>query len=100
MFRSSARRRFALVAVALLALVCLTGALLDESFVHTDDGCAFETHCVACLLSAASVVVASQPLTAPFVLARTIPIPSPRTFSVRDADLSIEVSRGPPAPRS
>jgi hypothetical protein len=39
-----------LVAAAVLALVSLTGALLEASFVHTDDGCAIETHCDACLL--------------------------------------------------
>ena len=39
-----------LLAAAVLALLGLTGAMLEASFVHTDDGCVVETHCNACLL--------------------------------------------------
>jgi hypothetical protein len=94
--RSVVRRR-ALIAVALLALACLAGALVDESFIHTDDGCAFETHCVACLLSAASVVVASVAVSAPIVLERVAVLSPSPAFAVHEADVRIEVSRGPPS---
>jgi hypothetical protein len=40
----------ALAFVALLALIAFGGALYEESFVHTDDGCVVEVHCVACRL--------------------------------------------------
>jgi hypothetical protein len=41
------RRRFV---IAALVLVGLALATLEESFVHSDDGCVIETHCNACLL--------------------------------------------------
>jgi hypothetical protein len=96
--RSVIRRR-ALIAIALLAIACLAGALVDESFIHTDDGCAFETHCVACLLSATSVVVASAAVSVPIVLERVGFLSVTPAFSVHEADVHSEVSRGPP-PRS
>jgi hypothetical protein len=43
--------------VTFAALVCLAAALLEESFIHTDDGCAVEIHCLACRLVAGSTVV-------------------------------------------
>lgn len=39
-----------LLPAAVLALLGLTGAMLEASLVHTDDGCVVETHCNACLL--------------------------------------------------
>lgn len=41
-------RRGFLKRVAALTLFVLTAAFLDGSYRHTDDGCAVETHCLAC----------------------------------------------------
>ena len=66
--RSSRRR--ALAWVALVALVCVGAALAQESFVHTDDGCAVEIHCIGCRLVAGSTAVVSPAIVLP-VAART-----------------------------
>ena len=55
-----------LLAAALLALLGLLGATLEAALVHTDDGCAVETHCNACLLR----------LRTPGVVTATFAIPS------------------------
>lgn len=48
-------RPSALVALALA--VGLSAVVACSGYVHTDDGCAFETHCRSCLWSANSIVV-------------------------------------------
>jgi hypothetical protein len=58
----TSRRRNAFVLVALLALGALGNALVQEAFVHTDDGCAVELHCLACRLSVAGTTVLSPAL--------------------------------------
>jgi hypothetical protein len=79
--------------VALLALVGVSAALYEESFAHTDDGCAVEVHCVACrlLLGSATVLVA-VPVLAPATVAVAAPIApepparpafAPRLFQTR-----------------
>ena len=40
--------RRTLFLAALMLLVSFGALTLEESFVHTDDGCAVETHCLAC----------------------------------------------------
>src|SRR6266581_6517 len=37
--------------VSLAVLLALFGAGLGESLFHTDDGCAVEVHCTACMLA-------------------------------------------------
>jgi hypothetical protein len=37
-------------AAALVVLLGMAFAILEETFIHTDDGCVVETHCNACLL--------------------------------------------------
>jgi hypothetical protein len=37
-------------ALALVVLLGIAFAILEETFIHTDDGCVLETHCNACLL--------------------------------------------------
>jgi hypothetical protein len=49
------RRRFLLIAVLVLAAVCM--GVAEESFAHTDDGCPVETHCLACRLATGTIAV-------------------------------------------
>ena len=41
------KRKASLALVAAVLLAALVGGFVGD-FVHTDDGCAFETHCLAC----------------------------------------------------
>ena len=65
----------ALAFVALLALIGLSVALYEESFAHTDDGCAVEVHCIACrLLLGSATVLATAPILAPAIVSVAVPI--------------------------
>ena len=89
-----ARKKF--LAAAVLALVGLTGAMLEASFVHTDDGCVVETHCNACLLQLRTpglVTVAFSLPRAFVVVDRVAPAPMP---AWQDAAAKTIASRGPP----
>ena len=86
-------RRLALAALILLGL---TAAVLEQSLVHTDDGCLLETHCNSCLLQLATHGITTQPFSVPLgvapverlaaVLPPALPEEPPRHLS----------SRGPP----
>ncbi len=85
-----------LLAAAVLALLGLTGAMLEASFSHTDDGCVVETHCNACLLRLRTpgVVTVSFFLTrAVVVVDRVVPAPPPAREDAAPESVS---SRGPP----
>jgi hypothetical protein len=85
-----------LLAATALALLGLTGAMLEASFVHTDDGCVVETHCNACLLRLRTegvVTVAFSLPRAEVVVDRVAPAPPP---SWQDAAPKSIASRGPP----
>jgi hypothetical protein len=87
-------RRLVLAAVVLLGLVV---AVLEESLVHTDDGCLVETHCNACLLQLATHGVTTEPFSLPQGVA-----PVERVAAVLPPALPEEAprrlpSRGPPA---
>ena len=85
-----------LLAAAVLALLGLTGAMLEASFVHTDDGCVVETHCNACLLRLRTPGVVTVTFSLPRavgVVDRVVPAPPP---SWRDAAPKSVSSRGPP----
>jgi hypothetical protein len=82
--------------VAALVLLGLATAVLEETLVHTDDGCLLETHCNACLLQLATHGVTTEPFSVPravaavervaVVLPPALPEAAPRHVS----------SRGPP----
>jgi hypothetical protein len=79
-----------------MAHVGLTGATLEASLLHTDDGCVVETHCNACLLRLRTpgvVTVAFSLPTAVVVIGRVAPAPPP---SWQDATPKGIASRGPP----
>jgi hypothetical protein len=89
-----------LIGAAVLALVGLTGAMLEASLVHTDDGCVVETHCNACLLrlrTAGIVTVAFSLPEGVVVVGRVAPAPPP---SFQDAAPKRIASRGPPLART
>jgi hypothetical protein len=86
-------RRLAIAAVVLLGLAV---AVLEETLIHTDDGCLLETHCNACLLQHATHGVTTEPFSVPqqvapvervaLALRPALPEAAPRRVS----------SRGPP----
>ena len=85
-----------LLAAAALALLGLTGAMLEASLVHTDDGCVIETHCKACLLQLRTPVVVTVIFSLPravVVVDRVAPAPLPLW---QDAAPKGIASRGPP----
>jgi hypothetical protein len=85
-----------LLAAAVLALVGLTGALIEASFVHTDDGCVVETHCNACLLLRTPGIVTVTVTVKPTIVLveRVAPAPLP---ALVDATPHSVASRGPPS---
>ena len=86
-------RRLILAALVLLGMAV---AVLEETLVHTDDGCLLETHCNACLLQLVTHGVTTEPFSVPqgcvpmervtVVLPPALPEEAPRRVS----------SRGPP----
>ena len=91
-----ARRHRTLSWVALAALLCVGAALVEESFVHTDDGCSVEIHCLACRLAAGSTAVVSPAIVLPVAAQTTMLVASETESSVRDAAPREAPSRAPP----
>jgi len=89
------RKRLAVAALVLLGLVVAT---IEESFVHSDDGCVVETHCPACLIRLVTPgVVAVTFSLPPRVLAavgRITEAPAPAHEAPAPRGVA---SRGPPA---
>ncbi len=82
--------------LTVLILLGLAAATLEESFVHSDDGCILETHCHACLLQLGTPGVVAVSFSLPQVLVareRVAPVPVP---SHEDATPRALASRGPP----
>jgi len=83
--------------LATLALWGLAFAGLEESFIHTDDGCAVETHCNACLLRLGTTSVgAAICFTLPPIPSRPEPAVLPATPSHDDVAIPDVATRGPP----
>jgi hypothetical protein len=82
--------------IALAAIVCVSAALAEESFVHTDDGCAVEIHCVACRLVAGSTAVVGVAVTMPAVVRITAPVAPEAGAKPREAAPRESPSRAPP----
>lgn len=92
--RLRSTRRLALLSG--LLLVALFGVLAEDAFLHTDDGCAVERHCLACrtLVSPPSLVAASV-LGSP-ALTSIATVPQPAQLA-RDALIASDgPSRAPP----
>jgi len=88
------RRPFA--AVALVAILAMAAVAFAE-FVHTDDGCVVETHCLACRHA---MTVAGGSVAAPIVISPTLadvgPVALAYRAAERTADLPSSPLRGPP----
>ena len=85
-----------LLAALVLAWLGLTGVMAEASFVHSDDGCALETHCNACLLRLRTTGVVTVTFSLPqvfLVVDEFAPVPAP---SREDAAPKSVTSRGPP----
>jgi hypothetical protein len=94
MRESTARRTLAWVALA--ALVCVSAALVEESFIHTDDGCTVEIHCIACRLAAGSTAVVSPAIVLPVAVQTTALVVAEADSSLCEAAPREAPSRAPP----
>ena len=82
--------------LAALVLLGLTAAGLEETLIHTDDGCLLETHCNACLLQLGTHGVTTEPFTVPQGVApveRVVVVFPPALPEAAPRHVS---SRGPP----
>jgi len=94
MGRSNRRRTWAWIALAVL--VCVSAALVEESYVHTDDGCSVEIHCVACRLAAGSTAVVSPAIVLPVAVQATAPVAAEADSRLSEAAPRETPSRAPP----
>ena len=85
-----------LLAAAILALLGLVGATLEAALVHTDDGCAVETHCNACLLRLRTPGVVTTTFAVPSVGYVVEPFVADAPQALGDAAPQTLSSRGPP----
>jgi hypothetical protein len=93
--RESIKRR-TLAWVALVALVCVSAALVEESFIHTDDGCSVEIHCIACRLAAGSTAVVSPAIVLPVAVQTTALVAVEADSNPCEAAPHESPSRAPP----
>jgi len=89
------KRRAGLAVIALSLLATVAGGFLGE-YVHTDDGCAFETHCVVCQRHIGSLAVIAPSFTTPPALEPLGSPTAPPTATVFAAPVRGEAPRGPP----
>jgi len=94
MGRSTRRRTWAWIALAVL--VCVSAALVEESYVHTDDGCSVEIHCVACRLAAGSTAVVSPAIVLAVAVQATAPVVAAADSLLSEAAPRETPSRAPP----
>lgn len=70
--------------------------MAEESFVHTDDGCAVETHCLACRLALGSTVVLALAITTPVRIDLAGFVSDEPSLVTRDGTARVGQSRAPP----
>jgi len=81
---------------SLLTLLAFGTALAQDAYLHTDDGCAVETHCLACRwhLGTTGTIAEATPL------ALSCPVAQPvRSFlepHPADGEVRVAAARGPP----
>jgi hypothetical protein len=90
------RRARTVAWIAMLALVCVGAAFVQESFVHTDDGCGVEIHCLACRLAAGTAAVVSPALHLPAAVEAASLLLAARETGPREAARRPSSSRAPP----
>jgi hypothetical protein len=86
----------ALFLVAALALLSVGAALGEESFVHTDDGCAVEVHCLACRLAVGSTAALVLGVPAPIGLQLAGNVCVAPVLPAQDSAVAPQRSRAPP----
>ena len=87
------RRKLVIAALLLMGMAVVA---LEASLVHTDDGCAVETHCNSCLLRLATPGVVPATFALPRAVTavdRVAPAPPPSHEDAAPRDVP---SRGPP----
>jgi hypothetical protein len=93
----SARLRKATPRLAALALLALAVLLALGTFVHTDDGCAVERHCLACRFALHTAEGAAAIATGPPTLDSSEDVGPPRTERRGCGQSVVRTTRGPPA---
>ena len=88
-------RRTSLAVVAMLLLAALAGGFVGDYF-HTDDGCAFETHCLACQRQIGSLAVVVLDVAVLPALAPAGSAVAPPAIALVPAAVPAEAPRGPP----
>jgi hypothetical protein len=95
------RRSNRSVHLALLVLAAILVAELQIAFVHEDDGCAVEIHCLACRLTlgcgAVAASITSNVAPAGQAVAFVVPVTS---IAASSTVLEAQRPRGPPSPTS
>jgi hypothetical protein len=82
--------------VAALVLLGVTVAILEETLVHSDDGCVVETHCNACLLQLGTPGVVAEAFSLPRVVVAVDRVAPALPPSLEEASPRAVSSRGPP----
>jgi hypothetical protein len=86
-----------LAAVAFVALVVFGAAFAEAAFVHTDDGCTLEIHCLACRWTVGTTAVVAPVFVFVATVGATAPLPVETPTLVPATDDQAPTSRGPPA---
>ena len=86
-------KKLAAVAFVLLGVAFAT---VEQTLVHTDDGCAVETHCNACLLQLGTTGVEAARFSLAPVVAEGTAVAPARPAGHEDAIPRRVASRGPP----
>ena len=89
-------RRRPNVLVALALAVGLGAIVASAGLAHTDDGCAFETHCRTCLWAASAIVVVVAAVIVRPVFEIVADVPSPSLGAPAELPRRGAASRGPP----
>ena len=82
--------------VAALVLLGLAAVVLEDSLVHTDDGCVVETHCSACLLQLGTPGIVTAAFSLPRTAVAVDRVAPALPSSHEDAAPRDVPSRGPP----
>ena len=93
----SARLRKATPRLAALALLALAVLLVLGTFVHTDDGCAVERHCLACRFALHTAEGAASITIGPLTLDPSEEVRPARTERRASGQTVVRTTRGPPA---
>ncbi len=89
------KRKASLALVAAVLLAALAGGFVGD-FLHTDDGCTLETHCLACQRAVGSLAVVVANLGVPATLQPLGRVSDPPTVALAPAAIRTGVPRGPP----